>query len=55
VQDNCNEPADTPATGLAIVGGSISSAGDPVLSGGNGNGGANLWKVVDNNGSKHRD
>jgi hypothetical protein len=55
VQDNCNEPADTPSTGLAAVGGSASSAGDPMLSGGNGNGGASLWNVVDNNGSKHRD
>jgi hypothetical protein len=55
VQNNCNEPADTPASGLAIVGGSVSSAGDPVLSGGNGNGGANLWKVQDNNGRNHRD
>jgi len=55
VQDNCNEPTDTPSTGLTITGGSISSAGDPVLSGGNGNGGASLWNVVDNNGSKHRD
>jgi hypothetical protein len=54
VQDNCNEPADTPTSGLAITGGTISSAGDPVLSGGNGNGGASLWNVVDNNGGKHR-
>jgi hypothetical protein len=54
VQDNCNEPTDTPSAGLAIVGGSNSSAGDPVVFQNNG-GGANLWKVVDNNGAKHRD
>ncbi|WIG60897.1 MAG: hypothetical protein OJF49_003645 [Ktedonobacterales bacterium] len=56
VPDNCNEPADSPASGLAVSGGSASSAGDPVLFGGNGGGTANsLWNVVDNNGSKHRD
>ena len=52
--DNCNEPTESFAAGLAA--GSFSSAGDPVLFGGNGNGNANsLWNVVDNNGSKHRD
>ncbi|HEX9414208.1 MAG TPA: hypothetical protein VF916_11945, partial [Ktedonobacterales bacterium] len=56
VQDNCNEPADTTASGLALVGGSTSSAGDPVLFGGaDGSGAASLWHVVANNGSKHRD
>lgn len=55
VQDNCNEPTDTPASGLALSGAN-SSAGDPVLFGGNGGGNASsLWNVVDNNGSKHRD
>jgi hypothetical protein len=54
VQDNCNEPADTTASGLALVGGSASSAGDPVLFGGNNDNANNLWNVVDNNGSKHR-
>lgn len=55
VLDNCNEPTDAPATGLALAG-STSSAGDPVLYAGNGGGNANnLWNVVDNNGSKHRD
>ena len=54
VPDNCVEPMDTFSTGLAV--GSASSAGDPVLFGGNGGGNASsLWKVVDNNGSKHRD
>jgi hypothetical protein len=53
--DNCNEPTDTFVSGLAASG-SASSAGDPVLFGGNGGGNANsLWNVVDNNGSKHRD
>ena len=52
--DNCAEPTDTFAAGLAA--GSFSSANDPVLFGGNGTGNANsLWKVVANNGSKHRD
>ena len=31
VLDNCNEPADSPSTGLAIAGGSASSAGDQVV------------------------
>jgi hypothetical protein len=53
--DNCAEPTDTFASGLSASG-SASSAGDPVLFGGNGNGDpASLWKIVDNNGSKHRD
>ena len=53
--DNCAEPMDTFVSGLA-AGGSASSAGNPVLFGGNGGGNANsLWNVVDNNGSKHRD
>ena len=52
--DNCAEPTESFAAGLAA--GSFSSAGDPVLFGGNGTGNANsLWNVVDNNGSKHRD
>lgn len=54
VLDNCAEPTDTFATGLAASG-SNSSAGDPILFGGNGGNGNNLWNVVDNNGSKHRD
>ncbi len=53
--DNCAEPTDSFASGLAAAG-TLSGANDPVLFGGNGNGNANsLWKVVDNNGSKHRD
>jgi hypothetical protein len=55
VTNNCNEPADTTASGLALLGGSTSSAGDPLLFGGNNSGAASLWHVVDNNGSKHRD
>ena len=55
VPDNCAEPMDTFFSGLA-AGGSASSAGNPVLFGGNGGGnGSSLWNVVDNNGSKHRD
>ena len=52
--DNCVAPMDTFAPGLAS--GALSSANDPVLNGGNGNGNAaSLWNLVDNNGSKHRD
>lgn len=55
VLDNCNEPADTPATGLALAG-TASGANDPVLFAGNGGGNAaSLWNVVNNNGIKHRD
>jgi hypothetical protein len=55
VNDNCNEPADTPGTGLAALGGSASSTGDRTFGGDGGGGAASLWNVVDNNGSKHRD
>lgn len=52
--DNCNEPIATFTTGLTS--GALSSAGDSVLFTGNGGSGAqNLWNVVANNGSKHRD
>lgn len=52
--DNCVAPTDTFTPGLAS--GSLSSAGDSVLFGGNGGtGAASLWHVVDNNGIKHRD
>jgi hypothetical protein len=55
VLDNCREPMDTFASGLA-AGGSLSGADAPVLFSGNGGANANsLWNVVDNNGSKHRD
>jgi hypothetical protein len=54
VPDNCVEPMDTFSTGLA-AGGSLSSAGDPVLVGGNGGNSNSLWNVVLNNGRKHRD
>jgi hypothetical protein len=55
VLDNCNEPTNSPALGLALAG-SVSSAGDRVVFGGNGGANAaSLWNVVDNNGSKHRD
>ena len=57
VQDNCNEPMDTTASGLALglalVGGSNSSAGDPVLFGSNGGSGAGLWNVAQGNTGKH--
>jgi hypothetical protein len=52
--DNCQAPIDSFAPGTS--GGALSSAGDPVLFGGQGGAGAaGLWNVVDNNGSKHRD
>jgi len=52
--DNCVAPIATSATGTAA--GALSSAGDRVLYTGNGGtDAANLWHVVDNNGSKHRD
>jgi len=54
VLDNCNEPTDTFASGLALSG-TLSGADDPVLFAGNGNVNANsFWNVVDNNGIKHR-
>jgi hypothetical protein len=52
--DNCVAPISTFTPGLAA--GALSSAGDAVLFAGNGGTtAANLWNVVDNNGSKHRD
>jgi hypothetical protein len=45
VLDNCVEPTDTFNTGLALTGGSASSAGDPVVVHGNGGGGGNLWRL----------
>jgi hypothetical protein len=55
VLDNCREPTATFASGPAATG-TLSSAGDEVLFSGNGGGKAeNLWNVVDNNGSKHRE
>ncbi|MEA2193314.1 MAG: hypothetical protein QOI73_3435 [Solirubrobacteraceae bacterium] len=55
VVDNCREPMDTFVSGLGAAG-SVSGAGSPVLFSGNGGAGANnLWNVVDNNGSQHRD
>ena len=51
--DNCLEPMDTFASGLAN--GSVAMANDPVLFTGQGSGNAaSLWNIVDNNGSKHR-
>jgi hypothetical protein len=54
VPDNCVEPMDTFNTGLSASG-NASSAGDPVVYGGNNGGNGNLWKVDNNNGRKHRD
>src|SRR4051794_34538446 len=55
VLDNCREPMDTFVSGLG-AGGSASGAASPILFSGNGGANANsLWKIVDNNGSKHRD
>ena len=54
VLDNCTEPMDSFAAGLAA--GTLSGLADPVLYAGNGGDNAtNLWNAVDNNGSKHRD
>jgi hypothetical protein len=54
VLDNCAEPMNTFASGLA-AGGTASGAASPVLFAGTGSGNAqNLWNVVDNNGAKHR-
>jgi hypothetical protein len=54
VLDNCAEPMNTFASGLA-AGGTASGAASPVLFAGTGGGNAqSLWKVVDNNGAKHR-
>lgn len=51
--DNCREPLSTFVSGL--LGGSFSSLGDQVFSGGSGTtGAASLWNVVDNNGIRHR-
>jgi hypothetical protein len=54
VLDNCNEPTDTTASGLAALGGSASSAGAPVLYGGSGNAnnGAD-WVLAAANGARH--
>jgi hypothetical protein len=55
VLDNCREPTATFTSGLGASG-TLSGAADPVLFSGNGGANANsLWKVVDNNGAKHRD
>jgi hypothetical protein len=55
VLDNCREPISTFLSGLA-AGGSASGADSRVVFSGNGGADANnLWNVVDNNGSQHRD
>ena len=52
--DNCRVPIS--ATGSTVTAGALTALGDPVLFSGNGGTGAqNLWNLVDNNGSKHRD
>src|SRR4051812_33128598 len=52
--DNCVAPIDTFTSGPPS--GSLSSANDSVLYGGNGDAGSQaFWNVVDNNGAKHRD
>jgi hypothetical protein len=52
--DNCTAPISTFTPGQAA--GVVATAADPVLfSGHGGTTAASLWKVVDNNGSKHRD
>jgi hypothetical protein len=52
--NNCNEPTDSPTSGLSATG-TLSGANDRVLFGGNNGKASNLWNLVDNNGSKHRD
>jgi hypothetical protein len=55
VLDNCREPMATFVSGLGAAG-SVSGEADPVLFSGNGGTNANnLWNIVDNNGSQHRD
>src|SRR5579859_211604 len=51
--DNCLEPMSTFTSGLSS--GSIATANDPVLFGGGNGNASNLWNLMDNNGSKHRD
>jgi hypothetical protein len=53
VLDNCNEPTDTTTTGLAALGGSISSAGAPVLYGGSNGNNGNDWVLAAANGARH--
>jgi BNR repeat-like domain len=52
VADQCAEPTLT-SDGLAVTGGALSSAGDPVLSSINDTANS-LWNIVDNNGVQHR-
>jgi hypothetical protein len=52
--DNCRAPIDTFTPGVAS--GSLTSAGDAVLFGGQGGTSAqSFWNIVDNNGVQHRD
>jgi hypothetical protein len=51
--DNCTAPISTFSSGVAS--GALSSAADPVRFGNGGTTAQNLWNVVDNNGSQHRD
>ncbi len=54
--DNCSAPIQTLSNGPAAAGATVASVNDPVLFQGNGGTNAqNLWNLVDNNGSKHRD
>jgi len=53
VLDNCNEPMDTTTSGQAALGGSISSAGAPVLYGGSNGNNGNDWVLVAANGARH--
>lgn len=53
VTDNCNEPADTTASGLAIRGGSTSAAGDTVVGGGAQAPTGNVWATA-RGGNTHR-
>jgi hypothetical protein len=53
--DNCNNPIEqyTPAAPVAAA--NASATGPVLFSGEGGTGAQNLWNLVDNNGSKHRD
>jgi hypothetical protein len=55
VLDNCREPMATFVTGLGAAGSASSAADQVQFSGNGGAGAANLWNIVDNNGSQHRD
>jgi hypothetical protein len=52
--DNCDAPMSTFAAGQAAAV-AVATSGPVLFSGRGGATASSLWKVVDNNGSKHRD